>query len=349
MYPNVATAVISDICHFHCGNIYDQPNPAMMHVLRSVLDEESRYNDVNFSEYEAPSDDDEHFNEIDHFFHSLDQEYDESNTTISLPEEEENVDFDEKVETLVKVKNEKPNLLVYSLMEIVPDACPQFLRKLCKGKEKSDAVVDELLNELLSTDYPKRRKRTPSPQPTLSAVEQLEMLKSLLPDADPKYLEAQISKFEDNPVNFNKWVSEVVEHRNYPTLKEAQRKEKVSAQIKQYTVNFDPEVFLEVIPDPKEHFFGKNRKNHNVVMNAVDKLYALNVLKNYFNQLPIKLIQMTFNKYDNPITTWIALTKTMKISPSSSLMRTKRKPVTLYSPPENIPLLQEVIAIIFLI
>lgn len=71
----------------------------------------------------------------------------------------------------------------------------------------------------LSGDYPKRQPFEENQDPELDMERQLEILKEFLPDADPIYLESECQKFSSHN-DLKLFVSEAMERKNYPTMKE---------------------------------------------------------------------------------------------------------------------------------
>uniref|UniRef100_A0A1Y1LPB4 RING-type domain-containing protein n=1 Tax=Photinus pyralis TaxID=7054 RepID=A0A1Y1LPB4_PHOPY len=230
------------------------------------------------------------------------------------------------------------NKLVHPLMEIFPDACPQFIRKICKGKRHSPAVMDNLIAKILDTDmdYPKRQK-VESPPCRLNASEQLELMKSILVDADPDYLQMHCDRLIDNPDELKAFVSEALETRDYPTLKEYLRKKQISAQQNQYTNKFSVAKFLEVIPDPFQYFADSKRK-----VNGLDNHshhYAMCYLRNKFALVSVRSIRESFIKNEER---FLATCKELESYPSFKRLKSKRPKVVMPSVIQNIPLLQEI-------
>lgn len=224
------------------------------------------------------------------------------------------------------------------MMEIFPDACPKFLRRMCKGKAKTEHDVEKVLNTILGNpDYPKRitsKEARVETTPDQTQAQILESLEEIFPDADPSFMQMQADAYVGNPDGLQAFIADNLEHHKYPTKKDALRKEKLSAQIKQYTESFDPERFLEVIPEPNKYF--KEAQDSIQAKSSFDVYYTTSFFKNQFPKLNVRSISVEFRRTNyNVMQTW----KLLKKMPDQ--MKSRRKPLALPSPPENIPLLQE--------
>ncbi|KAK5647902.1 hypothetical protein RI129_002794 [Pyrocoelia pectoralis] len=231
---------------------------------------------------------------------------------------------------------DEDNRLIYPLLEIFPQACPNFIRQLCKGKENVPGVLDDLISEILEMDYPKRIKRQ-SPQRHLNASEQLELMKSILVDADPDYLQMHCDRLADNPDKLKEFISAALETHNYPTLKEFLRKQQISAQQKQYTTEFSIEKFLDIIPNPFSYFNDATRK-----VNKLDHLsqhYALCYLRNRFSLISLRTIRECFIKNKE---NFLVTCNELESFPSNKKMKGKRAKALMPNCIQNIPLLQEI-------
>ncbi|XP_025831279.1 uncharacterized protein LOC108735577 isoform X2 [Agrilus planipennis] len=253
-----------------------------------------------------------------------------SNSPIDLT-----VDAEEEDVQLMPVptKETETNPLIYQLLEIFPEACPDYLRKICKNRTIKLSEIDSLISEILSSDYPKRKIVEEEPK-EIDANELSEHLKELLPNADPTYLEMKAEQLANKPDDLKVFISNAFERHDYPTMKEYLRRVKISSQQKQYTTNFTVENFLDVIPDPFTYFKDSSRKS-NVKDDGQDIRYVIAFLKNKYPQVPVKIISSMDILKNNLIKICQLLDKAMP-------MKSKRKPVPLPKLLENIPLLQEI-------
>ncbi|KAF5294533.1 hypothetical protein FQR65_LT10725 [Abscondita terminalis] len=243
------------------------------------------------------------------------------------------------INEVVLVENEKNDAPVksenndfYRLMEMFPDACPQYLKKICVERKRRSGL-NILISEILESDYPKREKRESIPT-ALSASEQLEILKNILVDADPDYLQMQCEMLIDEPNKLKEFIEKAVVERNYPTLDDFLRKQQLSAQQKQYTSEFTVEKFLEEIPNPKAYFKNSNIKNDNM-----DCDYILSYLRNKFNNLPLRTIKeiLVKNEYK-----FLKSCSMLEQIPATQQMKCKRRLSIMPEVSESIPLLQEI-------
>ncbi|XP_044269250.1 uncharacterized protein LOC123014283 [Tribolium madens] len=232
--------------------------------------------------------------------------------------------------------------LVNHLCSMIPDACPRYIRNLCQNKAMNDAVVDELITVIFSTnnEYPKRT--LPVPEPEVIPENQFEILREVLPDADPDYLRMMCDKFEGKSESVKTFINEAMEKRDYPKLKDYQRKQQLSAQQKQYTSEFDVKNFVKVIPNPEDFFHEKSRT---LKVDTFDSHYALVFLKNTFNKLSIRTIQSVYQANStkdncNLSKTFNQLEKMQKFG--IEVMKSVRRAAPLPNNITNIPLLQEI-------
>lgn len=177
---------------------------------------------------------------------------------------------------------------------------------------------------LFLEDYEKRKESDPDePEPEISMEEQFKIMKELLPDADPTYLQHHCERLH-SPTELQTFISDAYEKRDYPTLKEYLRTQQLSAQLKQYTTEFSVEKFLEVIPDP-EAFFAEAETKQGSTNNMY---YCSTFLKNWFPLLSVRHITNIFSKNSyNMIRTWKVLQTDLK---NTSLhLKAKRKSIPL--------------------
>lgn len=147
--------------------------------------------------------------------------------------------------------------LILKLLPIFPDACPDYLRTLCKGRQNNPTELEEIIMYLIGNDFPKRAivpRENLAEQEVVDETEQYKIMLELLPEADPDYLRVHCSNLYDKPDLLKQFIDEAMEHKNYPTIKDYKRKQQLSAQMKQYTTEFDVNKFLELIPNPEEYF-----------------------------------------------------------------------------------------------
>lgn len=250
------------------------------------------------------------------------------------------------------------NKLFYPLMEMFPQACPDYLKAICADKAFSEDLLNELTTKLLSgkltnifrlslliyrdfffvEDYPRRDARSKTPEGKLDPDEQFEILKQVLPDADPTYLRLKCDELSDKPELLKQFISEAIEYKSYPTMKAYLREQQLSAQQKQYTVDFQVSKFLEVIPDPVTYF---EKERYAPITDSFDLHYACGFLRNEFLTIPVNMIGSVTRKASSLIKAYEELENSLKNGALTPL-KTKRKPRNFPDTCKNIPLLQEV-------
>ncbi|XP_044269764.1 E3 ubiquitin-protein ligase RNF216-like isoform X1 [Tribolium madens] len=223
-----------------------------------------------------------------------------------------------------------------------PDACPRYIRNLCQNKAMNDAVVDELITVIFSTnnEYPKRA--LPIPDSEFNPENQFEILREVLSDADPDFLQMMCDKFEGKPESVETFINETLQKQNYPKLKDYERKQQLSSQQKQYTSDFNVKNFVKIIPNPEEFF---NEKSRTLKLDPSDTEYVLVFLRNTFNKMPIRTIQRIFhaNSTDNNCNLAKTFNQLEEMQNSETeTMKSVRKPTRMDTNITNIPLLQEI-------
>ncbi|KAG5869307.1 hypothetical protein JTB14_024766 [Gonioctena quinquepunctata] len=189
-----------------------------------------------------------------------------------------------------------------------PQACPDYIRRVCRGKDWNE--FDEVVTVILSAeDYPKRTDRIPSPQKEFDLEEQLEIVKALLPDVDPIFLRCKCEEVGNNFERLNEFIYSLRETKDYPTMKEYLRKQKLSAQSRQYTTEFNVENFVQLFPEPEKTFTDSKRA---LKIDPYIALYITNFFQNKYDRLSVKTV-----------------------------MRSRRERQTLADVPQNINVLQE--------
>ncbi|KAL1490678.1 hypothetical protein ABEB36_013333 [Hypothenemus hampei] len=229
--------------------------------------------------------------------------------------------------------------LVYKIMEMFPDASTDYIRNICAGQPNDDISYNNIIDIILEEGYPKRPPREPTPEITLDGTDQLQMLESLLPDADPIFLQQKLDECNRSQEKLATFVNVCMEMRNYPTKKEMLRKRQLSAQQKQYTTEFNVERFLEIFPDPIKTFEDPNRKCN--IRTYEDIHYVRYCLKNIYKKLYAKDVDKVFD--DNMNKNIFLMIKALDELES---MGCKKKICSSYgyqrvTEIQNIPLLQE--------
>ncbi|KAF2884008.1 hypothetical protein ILUMI_22126, partial [Ignelater luminosus] len=188
----------------------------------------------------------------------------------------------------------KQKELIDHLMEIFPEVSPNYLRYICYGKANTPTVLHELISKVILEN-----NRDDQGQSTLKArdfEEQLEILKQILPDADPSYLEENCRELIDKPEELRKFMLRLIESPVYPTKKEYIRMQQLSSQKKFYTTEFDVYEFLKVIPDPRAYF--EHLKKNPAKYRAKSHLYAERFLANRFYPVHMTYVQNALKRHD---------------------------------------------------
>lgn len=223
--------------------------------------------------------------------------------------------------------------LVFRLIEMFPDTCSEYIRDICHNKHWED--FDDVVTIILDNEnHPKRQRRSPSPHNEVDPDEQFEIVKALLPDADPTYLRMQCEMLEYKPKELNKFVIQARERKDYPTMKEYLRKQQLSAQSKQYTTEFDIKKFVELFPEPAKTFSDPTRV---LELDSYSKMYIKYYFENKFVKLSKKTISATLIEFNYKISQTFEVLSSWK-----EKMKSRRKPVSLNTNVGNILILQEI-------
>jgi hypothetical protein len=232
------------------------------------------------------------------------------------------------------------------LMEMFPDADPQYLREQCQTVETEESMVNMVTKLLESDDYPHRQTpeevpveprtgpSTSSSMPDEDRVKmQYDTLVAILPDADPIYLRETCEKIGNDEDAMKAFVTQALETKIYPTREDYLKRQEALVLQKKYTKQFSIEGFLEILPDPFKYFL-EEKKN-----DGRHAKYALAYLKGRYKRIGDKnLRHALFNNRYN-------LTKTcQELDNYKRVLRCRgRSEYECRIPTEvNIPFLQEV-------
>jgi hypothetical protein len=229
------------------------------------------------------------------------------------------------------------------LMEMFPDADPQYLKQQCQTLQTEESVRSMVTELLESGDYPHRQ--TPNeahveslagPSVPVSGEDRVEMqfdtLVAILPNADPIYLRETCEKIGSDENAMKNFVTHALETKKYPTREDYLKRQEALALQKKYTEQFSIEGFLEIIPDPFKYFL-EERKNN------VETEHAISYLKRRYRRIRCTDLRSTF--FHNHCN--LALTCQELDSFKGVLRRCKRSEYECSIPTGvNIPFLQEV-------
>ena len=227
------------------------------------------------------------------------------------------------------------------LMEMFPDADPQYLKQQCQTLQTEESVLNMVTELLESDDYPHRQtlKETcvgSSTGPSISVEDGVEMqfdtLVAILPNADPTYLWETCEKIGSDENAMKNFVAHALETKKYPTREDYLKRQETLALQKKYTEQFSIEGFLEVIPDPFKYFL-EDKRNH------VETEHAISYLKRRYRRIRCTDLRNTFfHKHCN-----LTLTCQELDSFKGVLRRCKRSEYECSLPTGvNVPFLQEV-------
>lgn len=161
--------------------------------------------------------------------------------------------------------------IYYKLRSMFSDVDSNYIKKICKkppiainvnNKEHLlNLLIDHLLNEGSNNLalYPTEDRQEPKSN-NLSIDEQCNYLQEIFKDADPTYLRDFVEQNHHRENALEEFIQQKLEKRDYPTREQYLSKIKKTEQMKDYTVNFKVEKFLEIFPDPVTHFEDSARK-----------------------------------------------------------------------------------------
>jgi hypothetical protein len=230
------------------------------------------------------------------------------------------------------------------LMEMFPDADPQYVKQLCLTIETEESF-DNMVTSLLENNYPRRlaSKEVPvepvcgpstSSMPDKEKVEtEYETLVAILPNADPKYLQEALEKFGNDENAMKTFVTEALERKDYPTREDDRKRQEALALKNKYTEEFSVESFLDVIPDPFKYFL-EEKKN-----DKMSAQHAMAYLRGRYRKIRHEDMKRAFghNNYN------LTLTCQELDGFAGCLLKNKRSENEFRILPEvNIPFLQEV-------
>ncbi|XP_046817143.1 E3 ubiquitin-protein ligase RNF216-like isoform X2 [Vespa crabro] len=227
-------------------------------------------------------------------------------------------------------------------LDIVPNEVRtniEMTKALCtvSSKEKENLNIKEsinskteekeTINDTERDKHPRVNIESETNEATCDANEQYENMLGIFPDADPVYLKDIVKNMYNKPEELKAFVQSKLETHDYPTREQYLAKRKITEQQKQYTTDFRIDKFLEIYPCPFTHFEDPKRQ---CSFNSI----AFEFLKYYYNKLKTCTILLVYGQNKHNLT--LTASTLDKVKPE---MKTKRK--SLYLPPKDIPLLQE--------
>ncbi|KAL0103681.1 hypothetical protein PUN28_017738 [Cardiocondyla obscurior] len=252
-----------------------------------------------------------------------------------------NVNTESNVKTVENkeiILNEKATKLYIQLIPMFPSIKTAYIKRLCYEVSKrpelmnSEALWERLIDILLNCKQENFKEVQP-----VQVVEELNLpydineqyadLLMLFPEADPVYLRQAVEEMQGDHAKYNEFVQSKLENPDYPTREQYLTKKKITEQQKQYTTDFHVEKFLEIFPDPFEHFENEKRI-------CQFNPHAIDFLKYYFSKLKVNTL---VKAYSNCLNNLSLTAKTLESLNSD--MKTKRS--NKMAPTEDIPFLQE--------
>ncbi|XP_017770779.1 PREDICTED: E3 ubiquitin-protein ligase RNF216-like [Nicrophorus vespilloides] len=188
------------------------------------------------------------------------------------------------------------NMILYnSISSVFPDAEPEFLKHFCISQQYNETIASGIINTILAMpNYPLRKvivkeEHQEQQLELMDEDSQFEMLKQILPKADPTYLRDKIGTFKT--VNdFQSFITEALDKHQYPTLEEYERKNRAFAQLKKYTSEFNVQCFVENIPNVEEYFQEMNKKL--LLYDPRHERDIIDFLKNKYRNISVKNIAL---------------------------------------------------------
>ena len=172
------------------------------------------------------------------------------------------------------------------LMEMLPDADPQYLKQQCQTFQTEESVFNVMTELLENANYPHRQTLKEAhveslAGPSISEEDRVEMqydtLVAILPNADPTYLWETCEKIGSDENAMKNFVAHALETKKYHTSEDYLKRQEALALQRKYTEQFSTEVFLQTIPDPFKYFL-KDKRNH------VETEHAMSCLKRRYEK-----------------------------------------------------------------
>lgn len=185
------------------------------------------------------------------------------------------------------------------LMEMFPDADPQYLKQQCQKLQTEESVLNMVTELLESADYPHRQtpnealaEPLPGPSASVSDEDRVQMqfdtLVAILPNADPTYLQETCEKIGSDENAMKNFVTHALETKKYPTREDCLKRQEALALQKKYTEQFSIEGFLEILPDPFKYFLEEKK-------NDVETEHAISYLKRRYRRIRCTDLRRTFH------------------------------------------------------
>ncbi|XP_076649255.1 uncharacterized protein LOC143357015 [Halictus rubicundus] len=154
-----------------------------------------------------------------------------------------------------------------NLLPMFPSIDQDYIKNLCFSYLEKDGDIVNMLEDLV--DYLlEHRRECPSrkdykrvcKEQTPIMNQQVVALLSIFPEADEAYLRKAVQLMKGNQNAITDFIETQCNNPTYITKKENLRRMKISNYQKQYFSNFNAEMFLELFPDPFQHFENVNRQ-----------------------------------------------------------------------------------------
>ncbi|XP_051162176.1 uncharacterized protein LOC127282129 [Leptopilina boulardi] len=228
----------------------------------------------------------------------------------------------------------------YKLRSIFPDIDPSFIKEKCINPPFSMAGlnIEQQLNmfvEVLLADGGNHQihEIREESDDVGNKDEQYETLLGIFPEADPEFLRKFVDENYKSPDNLKNFIQKNLENPVYPTRAQYLEKIKINQQIKDYTTDFSVKKFLQIFPNPVEHFEKSDRK-------CAFKPMANEFLKDTFRRHKVATISQIYRRRNHHLS--LTANDLRNLSPD---MKGKRSNYLM--PTEDIPLLQEMAYIKF--
>ncbi|KAJ8925111.1 hypothetical protein NQ315_001292 [Exocentrus adspersus] len=184
------------------------------------------------------------------------------------------------------ISEDMVDLYYKNLMEIFPDADPDFMLEFCREQPAAMLDLDAAVQRLVTEGYDRVE---------LDPLLIWEQLKDALPDADPSYLKKEAVRLVSLPQQeLHLFLQQAIETNDYPTMKEYLQNKKEQDDLAVYK-QFDVDKFLEIFPNPDKEFNSPDRVNAlNENSTKEEAEYALTFLYNNYGFVRKKYIDMVF-------------------------------------------------------
>ncbi len=171
---------------------------------------------------------------------------------------------------------------------------PGYDKKSCA---EDDSKVVSATNKTAEEPGNNHKETTAQPReeaisPLFQLQKDVDTMRIIFPESDPNFLFEKLEEMSQDPERVNNLSAQMFEHKNYPCLKERlEREKKEKRNRKLLNMELNMEEFLQMFPEPTEHFYDETRR-------AGGEAYQQHCIKYLLNLFPLLHAVFIQKKFD---------------------------------------------------